>query len=112
MSGPVDFVFLEAFVGDDLSIADEVLELFRQQADVWTPMLAADQAGWRDAAHALKGAAGGIGARGLQAACADAEASDSALVGAALARVRDELDQALLAIAGWKRRNAPALLKA
>lgn len=112
MSGPVNFGYLEDFVGGDLVVADEVLELFRQQAEVWTPMLSADQPGWRDAAHALKGAAGGIGAGAVQAACAEAERGDPALAGPALLRVRDELDRALVAIAGWKHRNALKLLQA
>lgn len=110
MRGPVDFEYLESFVGGDVAIADEVLALFQGQAELWTPMLDAAQPGWRDAIHALKGAAGGIGARAVLEACTDAEQSDPALVGPALLRVRDELDQALLAIASWRHRHVVRLL--
>lgn len=112
MTGPVDFDYLQSFVGGDVATADEVLALFQQQAELWTPMLDAAHPGWRDATHALKGAAGGIGARAVHAACEGAEQADAAVSAPALVRVRDELDQALLAIASWRHRHAVRLLRA
>lgn len=109
---PVDFDHLEAFVGGDLGVADEVLALFEQQAELWTPMLDEAADGWRDAVHALKGAAGGIGARAVQAACEAAERAEPGVAGPALMRVRDALDQALLAIAGRRHRYMLKSLRA
>ena len=43
---------------DTAGIAEEVLGLFVQQAALWEPMLDVREAGWRDAAHTLRGAAG------------------------------------------------------
>lgn len=59
----------------DASIAAEVLEIFKGQADTWGRMLdpAAPQAQWADAAHTLKGAALGIGAGRLAEQCRLAE---------------------------------------
>lgn len=110
--GPtVDFDHLESFVGGDLAVADEVLGLFQQQAELWTAMLDPEVEGWRDAVHAMKGAAGGIGARPLAAACDTAERGDPGLAGPAILRVRDELGQALVEISGRRRRYALAALK-
>jgi HPt (histidine-containing phosphotransfer) domain-containing protein len=107
----VDFEFLEAFVGGDAAVADEVLALFQHQAELWTPMLDETAHGWRDAVHALKGAAGGIGAGAVRAACETAERADPAIAGPALTRVRDALDQALVAIAGRRHRHALSSLR-
>lgn len=108
----VDFDYLESFVGGDAAVADEVLALFQQQAELWTPMLDDAMDGWRDAVHALKGAAGGIGARSVQAACDAAERSAPEVAEPALVRVRDALDQALVAVAGRRHRYALKSLRA
>jgi outer membrane receptor for ferric coprogen and ferric-rhodotorulic acid len=39
ISGAVDFGYLEGFAAGDSGVVDEVLELFREQAALWTPML-------------------------------------------------------------------------
>ena len=62
---PVDFAYLEGFLGGDVAIALEVLELFRRQATGWVEALAAPADGWREVAHTIKGAGRGIGARTL-----------------------------------------------
>ena len=56
ISGAVDFGYLEGFAAGDSGVVDEVLELFREQAALWTPMLDPSHAGWRDAVHTVKGA--------------------------------------------------------
>ena len=98
LSGAVDFSVLERATGGDTAVSEEVLALFVEQAGLWSPMLETSGEGWRDAAHTLRGAAAGIGAGDLAAACAQAEAGD----GASLRRVRDELDRALADVAAWR----------
>jgi len=84
----VDFSYLESFVAGDMSIAFEVLALFRSQARVWAPGLVESNPDWRAVAHTVKGAARGVGANALGDACHVAEfgqASDLPAVHAALA---------------------------
>lgn len=61
--------------GGDVDLADEVLDIFRSQAEMWGRMLDADtdQMQWADAAHALKGAALSIGAKDFAENCAQVE---------------------------------------
>ena len=68
----IDIDHLLQMTGGDVSLADEVLDIFRNQADTWGRMLSADnsQKEWADAAHALKGAALSIGATDFAEACA------------------------------------------
>ena len=79
LTGAVDFSVLEAATAGMDDISEEVLGLFVYQASLWSPMLTTDQAGWRDAAHTLRGAGGGIGAKALAEVCAEAEAADDPL---------------------------------
>lgn len=66
---------LEVMTGSDASLGIEVIDIFRQQTDIWSRMLDTrnppDQ--WADAAHSLKGSALSIGAMKLADACAVAE---------------------------------------
>ena len=68
----IDLDHLMTMTGGDADLADEVLDIFRTQADTWGKMLDPDvrQAEWADAAHALKGAALSIGAKDFGEACA------------------------------------------
>lgn len=61
--------------GGDVDLADEVLDIFRNQAETWGRMLTPDspRTEWADAAHALKGAALSIGAKSFADACAAVE---------------------------------------
>ena len=102
LSGAVDFAVLEAMTGGDDGITEEVLGLFAQQAAMWSPMLDAREAGWRDAVHTIRGAAAGIGAGGLAEVCQDAEASDAVLAPVLLDRVRDALEVALADVAAYR----------
>lgn len=66
---------LETMAGGDASLGIEVIDIFRQQTDIWSRMLDTRQPPdeWADAAHSLKGSALSIGAMRLAAACARAE---------------------------------------
>jgi len=72
----IDIAHLMNMTGGDVDLADEVLDIFRNQAETWGRMLNADlpQTEWADAAHALKGAALSIGAKEFADACAKIEA--------------------------------------
>jgi glyoxylate/hydroxypyruvate reductase A len=72
ITGAVDFPYLEGFAAGDTDVIDEVLALFEQQAQMWSPMLDSASEGWRDALHTVKGAARGVGAHALGEACARA----------------------------------------
>ena len=66
---------LKAMTGGDTALAVEVIDIFREQAEVWSRMLdpLAEPSQWADAAHTLKGASLGIGAIRLAASCEKAE---------------------------------------
>ena len=71
----LDLDHLQAMTGGDQSLAMEVLEIFKHQAEIWSRLLdpRADPSQWADAAHTLKGASLGIGAVRLAAICGRAE---------------------------------------
>lgn len=73
--GPIDLVHLEKYVVGDDALRDEILTIFDNQADLLGGQLDVSQTdeGWRNTAHALKGAARGIGAWALGDLCAEAE---------------------------------------
>ena len=102
ITGAVDFSVLEGFTGGDTAVAEEILDLFRQQAELWAPMLSARSDGWRDAAHTMKGSAAGIGATALARVCGEAEVTTDALAAPVLERVRDALDAALADVAAYQ----------
>ena len=102
LSGAVDFAVLERMTGGDDGVSEEVLELFVQQAALWSPMLDVREEGWRDAVHTIRGAAAGIGADKLAHACAAAEAAEKSEAPPMLERVRDELEAALADVAAYR----------
>lgn len=96
----LDLEHLLNMTGGDADLADEVLEIFRNQAETWGRMLAADlpQKEWGDAAHTLKGAALSIGAHAFADSCARVEEkgrSDEAITqihaATLLSALKDEL---------------------
>ena len=107
ITGVVDFAYLERFAAGDGEVVDEVLGLFREQSALWSPMLAPENAGWRDAVHTLKGAAHGVGAFELGEVCQACEAAGEG----GLASVRDALDLALADIAAYAHERALQSLK-
>lgn len=106
LTGAVDFGYLERFAAGDAGVVEEVLELFREQAAMWGPMLEPQAPGWRDAAHTVKGMARGIGAFALGDACEAAEGGSGSL-----AEVRREIDRALADVAAYQHQKALDSLK-
>lgn len=111
LTGAVDFAVLETYTGGDDQVSEEVLNLFREQAALWSRLLDARSSGWRDAVHTMKGAAAGIGALALAQACAAAELSPPDLAAPALSRVQDALDVALADVAAYLHERALQSLK-
>jgi HPt (histidine-containing phosphotransfer) domain-containing protein len=93
----VNFEYLEGFVAGDVTIAREVLTLFRQQADGWLGALDGATDSWRATVHTIKGAARGVGANALGDACELAEFGTPA----ELPKVRQELAAALAEMAAY-----------
>ena len=98
LTGAVDFGVLDHTTGGDDAVAEEILELFVEQAALWSRLLD-DPEARRDACHTIRGTAAGLGAQALADACAIAE-RDAAQVH--VDRVRDELDRALADVAAWR----------
>ncbi|WP_297800819.1 Hpt domain-containing protein [uncultured Brevundimonas sp.] len=111
LTGAVDFSVLERATAGADDISDEILGLFVHQASIWGPMLTTAQEGWRDAAHTLRGSAGGIGAGELAELCGTAEGADEAVAEGHLVRVRDALDRALADVAAYRHELALRSLK-
>ena len=98
----VDFGYLENFLGGDVSIALEVLALFRQQAQAWAEGLDPEHPDWRAVVHTIKGAARGIGAGPLADRCQAAEFGPPE----ELAAVRAALEVAVAEIAAYEAQKA------
>ncbi len=104
----LDLDHLMSMTGGDVDLADEVLDIFRSQAETWGSMLSVERAQteWADAAHTLKGAALSIGANIFAASCAKVEkkgrgAEEVGRVEAAtlLSDLKDQLGQVIDACA-------------
>ena len=107
LTGAVDFGYLEGFAAGDTEVIDEVLALFREQAEIWSALLDPAGEGWRDAVHTIKGAGRGIGAFQLGDACQVCEIEGPGKIGA----VRDALDAALADVAAYAHERALQSLK-
>lgn len=104
----IDIDHLLKMTGGDANLADEVLDIFRNQSETWGRMLSVDldQKEWADAAHALKGAALSIGATEFAESCARVETRGRAderaskvEAAALLSSLKDELVQVIEACA-------------
>ena len=103
----VDFGYLENFAAGDLTVIDEVLALFTQEAERWAGVLSPDDAGWREVIHTIKGASRGVGAFSLGDVCQTAESRGEA----ELPAVRAALAAAVADIQAYrarKRSQAPS----
>lgn len=71
----LDLGHLSAMTGGDTELSLEIIEIFREQAQLWSRLLdpQAEPSQWADAAHTLKGASLSLGALKLAAACERAE---------------------------------------
>ena len=102
--------------GADAELQVEIVAIFKVQAQLWSRLLIPDAATsvWADAAHTVKGSAKGLGLWRLADACEQAEtlgragAVEGAMVKAALTRVRQALDEALVAMAATAAEVAAA----
>ncbi|MGE0410075.1 MAG: Hpt domain-containing protein [Amphiplicatus sp.] len=76
MNQTIDLDHLEQYICGDLALRDEILTIFDEQARMWVHRLrpSDEDEAWRDAAHALKGAARGVGAWRIGDLCEAAEA--------------------------------------
>ena len=101
ITGAVDFAYLETYTMNDAGIIEEVLRLFQQQCELWTPLLDTSHEGWRDAAHTLKGAAAGIGAQRRADLAGEAEKGDAEGGAGRLERVKTEMNAALHDVAAY-----------
>ncbi|MEM8635574.1 MAG: Hpt domain-containing protein [Pseudomonadota bacterium] len=99
---------LSDMTGGDASLAVEVIDIFRQQTDIWSRMLdlSLPPQQWADGAHSLKGSALSVGAMRLAAVCKTAETlgrEDREIskieAGVALSAIKDEIGHALEAAA-------------
>ncbi len=101
ISGAVDFAHLEAYTLGDNVVIEEVLRLFQQQCELWSPLLSTDHEGWRDAAHTIKGAAAGIGAGKLAAAAEAVERGEAAGAEVRMELLRQAMNAALMDVAAY-----------
>jgi HPt (histidine-containing phosphotransfer) domain-containing protein len=111
LTGAVDFGHLERYTAGDAGLISEVLGLFRQQTELWLPLLQPDapSESWKDAAHSLKGSALGVGAFALAEACDGAETgagSGPAARAVQLDAIRDAVDAALADVAAYQHEQA------
>jgi len=101
---------LSLMTGGDVSLAVEVIDIFRQQTEIWVRMLDASlpPSQWADAAHSLKGSALSVGAMQLADICSKAEALgrrdeeisvSRAEAAVALSNVKDQIGPAIEASA-------------
>lgn len=72
---PIDLGHLSRYTVNDPEVTRDVLKIFHDQGDGWLSGLAeaADIEAWRDTAHAMKGAARGVGAHELALLAEEAE---------------------------------------
>ncbi len=100
----LDREHLKAMTGGDSELAAEVIDIFREQAQLWSRLLdpKAEARQWADAAHTLKGAALSIGAIQLARTCERAEKAGRSeplpsltAIAVMLGDIRDSLSQTL-----------------
>lgn len=103
----LDRAHFDHMTGADRALQNEVLGLFRAQAQGWADACNGGE-GWRAAVHTLKGSARGIGLMALAAACETAETASGEESAAALAALRAALAEALAALEGFAAEAALA----
>ena len=87
----IDLVHLSKYTLGNRSLENELLGLFRTQADLYLARLdgAADETEWKNAAHSLKGSARGLGAWALADLAEEAEKTALAARDGVMARIRE-----------------------
>ncbi len=100
---PIDTAHLNQYICGDRALLDEILTIFIEQAQGWARRFdpSMTDTAWHDAAHALKGAARGVGAWALgdraEAAELLAGSHEDSIAArqAAIAAIRDETNRTL-----------------
>lgn len=89
----IDLVHLSKYTMGNRSLENELLGLFRTQADLYLSRLddAADETEWKNAAHSLKGSARGLGAWVLADLAEEAEKTPVAARDGVMARIREAI---------------------
>ena len=104
----LDVAHLSSMTGADASLGIEIIDIFRQQTEMWLRMLDPNlpREQWADAAHSLKGTALSVGANRLATACNDLETlgrskEDVSMVeaGTKISALKDEIGPAIEAAA-------------
>lgn len=98
-SAPFDLAHLERMTHGDRALAREVLRLFDFQAEKYLAVIATADAQLRfEAAHALKGAARGVGAFAVARSAEAVEGADAAALGETLAKLKVSVAAARLVL--------------
>ena len=117
ITGAVDFGLLEGYAAGDQALIDEVLGLFRQQAEMWIRLAGSARRLRRPGAsraHTLKGASWASAPFDLARACAAAEQGETAGPGektVMLDHMRNALEAALADIAAYEHESMLRSLK-
>jgi len=103
----VDLVHLAQYTSGDRALEVELFDLFLTNGKAYLAAMAAaaDTAAWREAAHALKGSARGIGAKRIAALSADAEGLQAAPVDAEREGMIAGLETALDEVSAFVNRH-------
>ncbi len=99
----IDLEHLDKYVAGDEALRDEILSIFAEQASALEEKFSvtATDEGWRNVAHALKGASRGVGAWALGDLCEEAESMIGEIAGkserraAILVSIRQKVTAAL-----------------
>ena len=103
----IDVEHLLSMTGGDPELADEILDIFREQSGMWARMLVPKPPArvWAEGSHTIKGSALGFGAFFLAVVCLQAETlgrtgeASTVQAAVALGDVKSELTYALEAAA-------------
>jgi HPt (histidine-containing phosphotransfer) domain-containing protein len=103
----VDLAHLAQYTSGDGALEVELFDLFLTNGKAYLAAMtaASDIQSWREAAHALKGSARGIGAQRVAAFSADAEALEDATWDAERARMVEGLEMALDEVGAFVSRH-------
>ncbi len=114
----IDFDHIHRYVGDDPALISEVLGLFKNQIDMWSPNfdVSMPDESWGMMMHSLKGTAHAIGAVKLAAYCEEAEAlvGDGRRSGSRtvkLEKIESAIAQIMIEIQRWEYRQTIKQMK-